>query len=88
MTHDVPASTDVVVVGAGIAGLCAAGPLVDAGLEVLVLEASDGVGGRVRTDRVDGLQLDPGFQLYNPAYLSGIQRLSPRAFQLMIVERF
>ena len=33
-----------------------------------VLEAGDDVGGRVRTDRVDGLLLDRGFQLYNPAY--------------------
>jgi hypothetical protein len=38
---------------------------------VVVLEASDGIGGRVRTDRVDGFTLDRGFQLYNPAYPEG-----------------
>ena len=58
----------VIVVGAGLAGLAAARQLSIMGAEVIVLEASDGVGGRVRTDRVDGLLLDRGFQLYNPAY--------------------
>jgi phytoene dehydrogenase-like protein len=58
----------VVVVGAGLAGLAAACAVQRAGLEVLVLEACDDVGGRVRTDLVDGVQLDRGFQLLNPAY--------------------
>ena len=62
---------DVVVVGAGLAGLRAAQLLTAAGREVVVLEASDRVGGRVRTDRVDGFTLDRGFQLYNPAYPEG-----------------
>ncbi len=60
--------TDVVVIGAGLAGLACAGALTGAGLDVLVLEAGDAVGGRVRTDRVDGFLLDRGFQLLNPAY--------------------
>jgi phytoene dehydrogenase-like protein len=38
---------------------------------VVVLEAADAIGGRVRTDRVDGFTLDRGFQLYNPAYPEG-----------------
>ena len=59
---------DVVVVGAGLAGLNAARRLHRAGLSVLVLEASDAVGGRVRTDTVDGMLLDRGFQLLNPSY--------------------
>ena len=63
-----PARADVVVVGAGIAGLTAAVTLTHAGVDVAVVEASDGVGGRVRTDRLDGLRLDRGFQLLNPAY--------------------
>ena len=61
-------SHDVAIVGAGLAGLAAARHLSIHGLDVVVLEASDAVGGRVRTDLVDGLQLDRGFQLYNPAY--------------------
>ncbi|QIK65235.1 FAD-dependent oxidoreductase [Nocardioides sp. HDW12B] len=59
---------DVVVVGAGLAGLRCARELAGAGLSVSVLEASDGVGGRVRTDRVDGFLLDRGFQVLNDAY--------------------
>lgn len=59
---------DVVVVGAGLAGLTCARELERAGYEVVVLERSDGVGGRVRTDVVDGFRCDRGFQLLNPAY--------------------
>ncbi|WP_281268669.1 NAD(P)/FAD-dependent oxidoreductase [Vallicoccus soli] len=74
--------TDVVVVGAGLAGLAAARHLVAAGLAVRVLEASDGVGGRVRTDAVDGLLLDRGFQLYNPGYPEGQRMLDHEALDL------
>lgn len=59
---------EVIVVGAGLAGLACARTLTDAGCSVLVLEASDGVGGRVRTDSVDGLLLDRGFQVLLTAY--------------------
>ena len=60
--------TDVLVIGAGLAGLACARSLVDQGLAVQVLERSDAVGGRVRTDMVDGFRCDRGFQLLNPAY--------------------
>ncbi|MHA6524248.1 NAD(P)/FAD-dependent oxidoreductase [Tessaracoccus sp. G1721] len=58
----------IIVVGAGLAGLRAAGLLVAAGRDVAVLEASEGIGGRVATDVVDGFRLDRGFQLLNPLY--------------------
>ncbi len=59
---------DVVVVGAGLAGLSCAVKLSQAGRSVTVLEATDRVGGRVRTDVVDGFTLDHGFQVLLTAY--------------------
>ena len=58
----------VLVVGAGLAGLTCAWRLHEAGIPVHVFEAGDGVGGRVRTDRVEGFLLDRGFQVYLDAY--------------------
>ena len=59
---------DVIVIGAGLAGLRCAALLAASGLDVVVLEAADAVGGRQRTDIVDGFRLDRGFQVLNPAY--------------------
>ncbi|MER7370688.1 NAD(P)/FAD-dependent oxidoreductase [Nonomuraea wenchangensis] len=58
----------VIVVGAGLAGLACAVHLHEAGIPVRVLEASDGVGGRVRTDVVNGFRLDRGFQVLLTGY--------------------
>jgi len=59
---------DVIVVGAGLAGLRCAIRLNELGREVVVVEAADAVGGRVRTDVIDGFRCDRGFQVLNPAY--------------------
>jgi len=67
-------SKSVVVVGAGLAGLTCAIYLQRSGVEVTVLEASDRVGGRVKTDSVNGFRFDHGFQVINPNY-SEIKRL-------------
>lgn len=59
---------DVIVVGAGMAGLRCAVELRAHGLQPLVLEAADAVGGRVRTDEIDGFLVDRGFQVLLTAY--------------------
>jgi oxygen-dependent protoporphyrinogen oxidase len=55
---------DCIVVGGGIAGLVAARILVLAGLSVIVLEAGDRLGGKVRSHVVDGLTLDAGAESF------------------------
>lgn len=60
--------TEVLIVGAGLAGLAAARHLACAGREVTVLEASDAIGGRMRSQRIDGFLIDRGFQVVNPYY--------------------
>lgn len=72
----------VVIVGAGLAGLSAAVELHQQGHEVQLLEASDGVGGRVRTDVVDGFQLDRGFQILLDAYPEAQELLDYAALDL------
>lgn len=76
---------DVVVVGAGLAGLNAAWHLQRAGLDVVVCEAGHEIGGRIRTDVVDGFRLDRGFQVLLPAYpavqaLPGLRTLRLQPF--------
>src|SRR3712207_2911751 len=58
----------VIIVGAGLAGLTCAKVLSERGAEVVVFEASDGMGGRIRTDEQEGFLLDRGFQVYFTAY--------------------
>jgi phytoene dehydrogenase-like protein len=60
--------TEVLIVGAGLAGLSAAIQLEAAGVEVTVIESSDRAGGRVASDVIDGFICDRGFQLINARY--------------------
>jgi phytoene dehydrogenase-like protein len=60
--------SDVLIVGAGLAGLNAAIHLEAAGVDVTVIESSDRAGGRVASDVIDGFICDRGFQLINAQY--------------------
>ena len=60
--------TEVLIVGAGLAGLNAAIYLEAAGVDVTVIESSDRAGGRVASDVIDGFICDRGFQLINAQY--------------------
>jgi phytoene dehydrogenase-like protein len=73
---------EVIIVGAGVAGLACAVRLHDAGVSVRVLEASDGGGGRIRSDVVDGFTLDRGFQVLLDAYPEARETLDYDALDL------
>jgi phytoene dehydrogenase-like protein len=65
----------VIVVGAGLAGLCCARQLQAEGISFYILEASDRIGGRIKTDQVEGFLLDHGFQVLQTAYPEARSRL-------------
>lgn len=80
MTHD------VIVVGAGLAGLRAAQVLTRRGLDVVVLDGADRPGGRMATDVIDGFRCDRGFQVLNTSYpalraVADLDALDLRAFE-------
>ena len=72
----------IIIIGAGIAGLTCAKYLRDRGIQSLILEASDGVGGRVRTDVHEGFLLDRGFQILLTAYPEAQRLLNYEALDL------
>lgn len=75
-------SDPVVIIGGGLSGLTCACELHSAGRSFLLLEGSDDVGGRVRTDEVDGFLLDRGFQVLLTAYPEAQRQLNYDALQL------
>ncbi|MEJ2232271.1 MAG: FAD-dependent oxidoreductase, partial [Nitrospirales bacterium] len=75
-------NTDVLIIGGGLAGLSCAKTLQDAGVAYLLLEASEAVGGRIRTDHVDGFFLDRGFQVFSTAYPEARRLLDYAALKL------
>jgi len=75
-------TADVVIVGGGLAGLSCARHLQDSGVNYLIAEVSDRVGGRVKTDRLDGFLLDRGFQVLQTAYPVARQTLKKYPLRL------
>lgn len=67
---------------AGVAGLSCGKHLQSKGVNFSILEASDGVGGRVRSDRVDGFILDRGFQIFLTSYPTAKEMLDYDALDL------
>lgn len=72
----------VYIIGAGLSGLIAAYELEMAGYSPIILESSDSVGGRVRTDEVKGFLCDRGFQVLNTAYPEAQRYLDYNALDL------
>lgn len=80
-------AADVVVVGGGIAGLTAARAVHQAGYTVTVLERDDRVGGRVRTDVVDGVSIDVGAQFISKFYDATISLIQEIGLSRKLVQR-
>lgn len=76
------ATPRIVIIGAGLAGLACARRLTEEGVTCTVLESSDGVGGRVRTDILEGFQLDRGFQVFLAGYPEACRTLDYAALDL------
>jgi phytoene dehydrogenase-like protein len=77
-----PSPKRVLIVGGGLAGLACANRLHQAGALPVVLESGDAVGGRVRTDQLDGFLLDRGFQVFLDAYPESGTFLDKEALEL------
>lgn len=70
------------IIGAGLSGLTCANELHRQGMEVVLWDAADGIGGRVRTDVSDGFLMDRGFQVFLPAYPAARSQLDYKGLDL------
>ncbi|CAN0581271.1 unnamed protein product, partial [Ectocarpus sp. 12 AP-2014] len=70
------------IIGAGVSGLIAATVLEQNGFSPIIIEASDRVGGRVKTDKINGYQLDQGFQVLLTAYPAAQKYLDYKSLEL------
>jgi protoporphyrinogen oxidase len=72
----------IYIVGAGVSGLVAAKVLEDNGYSPTIIEATDRVGGRVKTDIINGYQLDHGFQVLLTGYPAAKKYLNFKELEL------
>ena len=73
---------DVIIAGGGISGLAAARHLVKAGLSPVIIEADSRIGGRIKSDHLEGFILDHGFQVLQTAYPEARRQLDLDALEL------
>jgi hypothetical protein len=73
------------IIGAGVSGLIAARVLEDNGFSPIIIEATDRVGGRLKTDTIEGFQLDHGFQVLLTAYPAAQKYLDFEALDLQLL---
>jgi phytoene dehydrogenase-like protein len=59
---------DVIIIGAGLSGLACARRLMENNVTFTLLEGQDRIGGRLKTERIDGFTLNHGFQVLKTAY--------------------
>ena len=86
VSESLPTEVDVLIVGAGLAGLACARLLTLSGINTHIIEASSSVGGRVKTDEMNGFLLDRGFQVLLTSYNElknqvDLEQLDLRAFK-------
>ncbi len=73
---------NIVIIGGGLSGLAAAVAAEESGHRTLLVEASDSLGGRVKTDKVDGFLLDHGFQVLLSSYKKAAEMFDLEALKL------
>ena len=81
-------NSSVIIIGGGLAGLTAARQLHQKGIDFILLEATDRIGGRIKTDVLNGFRLDHGFQVLLTAYPEAkrwldYERLNLKAFSVI-----
>ncbi|MEM9546067.1 MAG: NAD(P)/FAD-dependent oxidoreductase [Bacteroidota bacterium] len=79
-------NASVIIIGGGLSGIMAARQMHQSGIDFLMLEASDRIGGRIKTDVVDGFRLDHGFQVLLTAYPEAQNTLDYAALDLKLFD--